>query len=255
MLQRVEGAALGEVGGLDDLSRRRGTGASPPCSRDRRSRGRARGTGRCPGQSARFMWTKRHVELERRHGHQLLAVFVGRLHELQVGIHAQDVRAEPGARGQERQAAGPRLAAPTGACPRRARAPRRRRPGAPCESAAPAGSSPARRSRRPASARDLRRAQEPDVGPAVGDHGEVSDAGAQDLADHRHRLAPGAPAPDSDGHSVPELADCFGGGRALVHGGNMITRRIVSVQVTPLGDLIGSSCETGRLRIRIRSVP
>ena len=43
-------------------------------------------------------------------------------------------------------------------------------------------------------------AQQPDVGTAVGDDGEVGEVGAQDRPHQRHRLAPRAPAADPDGH-------------------------------------------------------
>ena len=51
------------------------------------------------------------------------------------------------------------------------------------------------------------RAQQADVGPAVGDDGEVGEVGAQDRAHERHRLAPRAPAADADGHAVAQLGD------------------------------------------------
>ena len=90
-------------------------------------------------------------------------------------------------------------------------------------------------------------AEQPDVGPAVAHDGQVRERRAQDLAHHRHRLAPRAPAADPDGHAVAELGHGLGDGRALVHGaspgpgqawparGNIVTRRIVSLQEAPRG--------------------
>ena len=57
-----------------------------------------------PPWSPRCMWIERDVERERRHGHELFAVGVGRAHGAQVGVHPHDVGAEPDTRRQERNA-------------------------------------------------------------------------------------------------------------------------------------------------------
>src|SRR5262249_21473255 len=64
-----------------------------------------------------------------------------------------------------------------------------------------------------------RRAQEAQVGAAVGADGETLEGRAQDLAHHSHRLAARAPAADADRHPIAQLRDGLGQRGALVHGG------------------------------------
>lgn len=52
-----------------------------------------------------------------------------------------------------------------------------------------------------------RRAQQPQVRPAVGDHRQIGDIRAQDGPHERHGLAPRAPAGDADGHAAAQLRD------------------------------------------------
>ena len=75
-------------------------------------------------------------------------------------------------------------------------------------------------------------AQQPDVGSAVGDDGEVGQVGAEDGPDGGHGLAAGSPPADADGHARCELADELVEGQSLVsHGGSaprvgcMVVRR------------------------------
>src|SRR5262249_33777446 len=60
-------------------------------------------------------------------------------------------------------------------------------------------------------------AEEPDVRPAVADHGQVAERRAQDLAHERHGLPPRAPAANPDRHAGAKLGDGLGLGAALVH--------------------------------------
>ena len=60
------------------------------------------------------------------------------------------------------------------------------------------------------------RAQQPDVGPAVGHDGEVGDVGAQQGPHERHRLAPRPPAADADGHAALDRGDGLVESRPLV---------------------------------------
>ena len=64
-----------------------------------------------------------------------------------------------------------------------------------------------------------RRAQQPDVGAAVGDDGEVGEVRAEDGPHRGHRLAPRAPAADADGHARCELGDQLVEGQPLVSHG------------------------------------
>ena len=67
-----------------------------------------------------------------------------------------------------------------------------------------------------------RPAEQPDVGAAVADDGQVVDVGPQQLTHQRHRLAPRTPATDPDGHAATQLADDLGLGRALVGYGHAL---------------------------------
>ena len=55
-----------------------------------------------------------------------------------------------------------------------------------------------------------RRTEQADIGPAVGDDGEIPQRRAQDGPHQRHRLAPRPPASDADGHPVAKLGDQLG---------------------------------------------
>ena len=126
---------------------------------------------------------------------------------LQLGIERHHVGAEPGARRAGTAAAARPRTGPTGACPRRARAPRSRRPGAPSRKCGSSGiessetkpnTSRLHLARRRTAARRRARRRRRRV--------RSLQRRAQDLAHERHRLAPRAPAADADRHAVAELA-------------------------------------------------
>jgi hypothetical protein len=189
---------------------------------------------------------ERDVELEGRDGDQILGVVVGRAHEAQPRVDGQHVRAETGARREEGQSQGCRVETPLEhPLVELAGLDLARLPGL-----AEVGLQ-GNRVEGDESVHELahlaRRAQEPHVGPAVADDGQVAQVGAQDLAHQRHRLAARAPAPDADRHAARELRDHGGRRRALVHGPSrlprqdtagrawtgIITRRIVFVKQVP----------------------
>ena len=151
------------------------------------------------------------VEAERRHGHQGLAVVVGRADQLEVGVVGQHVGADAAAGWQKGQAhAGgtqPPLEHPLIELHQlqltsltRLAVPGLQGGETVDQLLHLAG-----------------RAQHADLGPAIGDHGQILEIAAQDLAHHGHGLAPGAPAAEADGHAIFELADCLGRRQLLVH--------------------------------------
>ena len=148
---------------------------------------------------------ERRVELQRRHGDEGLAVVVGRLHALQLGLIG-DARADADAGRQEGHA-------------------HRRGAQAPVDHALvefehrelaglPSGAEV--RLQREMVHRDeaedellqlLRRRQQADLGAAISDDGQILKAGAGDGTDQRHRLAPSRPSANADGHAVRQAGD------------------------------------------------
>ena len=161
---------------------------------------------------------QRDVEVEGGYGDELLVVGVRAGDRLQVGVVDHHVRAEAGPHREEREALG-----------------RRAQPG--LEHAlvelddlgdgavlASQGEVGLERDRveRDERVDELAHLAGPDeqadVGASPADDGEVLQVGAKDRADQRHRLAPGSPAADADGHPVLELGDDLLDGHLLVAG-------------------------------------
>ena len=173
------------------------------------------------------------IEVQGRHGHQLdvdvgrvaqvgAAGAVGRAHEAQVGVDGEDVGAQAGPGGQE------------GHPPRRRLQPEVEHPLVHLHHLDPAvlsGGPPVRIERDGVEgdepAHDLAhlsgRAQQADVGAAVGDDGEIGEVRSADGPHDGHGLAARAPAADPDRHARTELADDVLDGGALV-GHQALTR-------------------------------
>ncbi len=175
------------------------------------------------------------VEGERRHSDQLLPVPVGGGDGPQAGVDPHHVRAQPGPYGQERQPVrGGRqpphehrlvqlrqlqLATLAGRPEVRFEGDRVEGGEGRDELAYPPG-----------------RRQQPDVGAAVGDHGQVGQAGAQESPYERHRLAARAPAADAYRHAALQPGHGLVGGHRLVgaHGRSFATNASRRRSATPL---------------------
>ncbi|MNO95863.1 hypothetical protein D3C76_875170 [compost metagenome] len=159
---------------------------------------------------------QRRVELERRHRHPVLAIGIGRGDQLDLAVVAQHIGAQAHRRRNERHIHRRRAQTEQQhafvdlhhfqrrflARLAEVRFQRNKVQGNEGEHQFP----------------DLAgRAEHADIGTAVGNHGQVLEVRAQNLAHQRHRLAPRAPATDTDGHAVTQLADDLGGGHLLVH--------------------------------------
>ncbi|MNP14062.1 hypothetical protein D3C76_1063720 [compost metagenome] len=144
---------------------------------------------------------QRGVERERRHRHPVLAVGIGRSHQLDLRVVAQHIGAQADRRGNERHAHG------RGAQAKQEHAFVDLHH---LDGGVLAGLAKVRLERNEIERDEgehqllhlAGRAEHADVGAAVGDHGQVLEVGTQDLADQRHGLAPRAPATDAEGHAV-----------------------------------------------------
>ncbi len=162
------------------------------------------------------------VERQRRHRDQLLAVGVRGADGAQP---TRDVRAEPGARRQERQPL--RRGAQPGddhALVELHDLDRAGRPG-PRRTTGRTRSSPATRSRRPVRAPSRPRTAARRPGPPNETTRRSRTGVSQQRAHQRHRLAPRAPAADADGHPVLDRRDRVRRRRALVTHCGSRTRR------------------------------
>ena len=163
----------------------------------------------------------RRVQLEGRHRQQGLAVGVGRLDGLQLGVEAHHVGGQAAAGRQEGQAHAGGAQAPL----EHALVQLHQLEAAALADLAVPGLQ--RDGVEGGEAEDqllhlAGGAQHADLGAAIGHHGEVLELGAEDLAHDGHGLAPGAPAPEADGHAVAQAGDDIRRRHLFVHVGSLL---------------------------------
>lgn len=210
----LRGPGLGELRGLDDLLAGdvRGVRGLAEEVVEVRVRSQVLGVAEAVGA---VEVDQGRVHAQGGDGDELLAVGVGRGDRPQLGVDAHDVGAEGGADGEEGQ--------PVGGC---VQAPHEHGlvelgegEGGPF-----AGGPEVRLQRDRVEGREGGHeladlpggGEQPDVGAAVRDHGEIGDLGAEQCAHQGHGLAPRAPAADPDGHPAAEPPDHLVGAHGLV---------------------------------------